>query len=101
MEIQEAIKVVRALADGFDPETRETLPADAVCRKALSVKALNRAVGALIAQQEREQHRPTGAGKYWSGAEDAKVCEEVCKGMDFRELPRPITGVCRPSWRGG
>jgi|SRR5579863_4350053 len=88
VDIQEAIKVIRALADGLDPETNAALPEDSICRKALSVKALNRAVGSLIAQSEREQNRPTGAGRAWTGKEDAQVCEEVRKGMDFREIAK-------------
>jgi hypothetical protein len=31
MEIQEAIKVIRALADGVNPETREGLKDDSIC----------------------------------------------------------------------
>ena len=32
MEIQEAIEVIRALANGQDPETGEALKDDSVCR---------------------------------------------------------------------
>jgi hypothetical protein len=88
MEIEEAIRVVRAMADGLDPETHESLAPESLCRKSLVVKALNRAVGALIAQHDREQNRPTGAGKYWTGKEDAEVCDEVRKGMDFRDIAK-------------
>jgi hypothetical protein len=88
METQEAIKFIRALADGLNPETGQALPEDSVCRTGQAVKALNRAVAALTAQQEREQNRPTNAGRYWSQAEDAQVCEEVRKGMDFKEIAK-------------
>ena len=71
METQEAIKFIRALADGLNPETGQALPEDSVCRSAQAVKSLNRAVAALTTQQEREQNRPTSAGRYWSQAEDA------------------------------
>jgi hypothetical protein len=54
MEIQEAIKVIRALADGVNPETRELLQADSACRNPQAVMALNRALAALITQQQRE-----------------------------------------------
>ena len=88
METQEAIKFIRALADGLHPETGQALPEDSVCRSAQAVKALNRAVAALTAQQEREQNRPTNAGRYWSQAEDAQVCEEVRKNVDFKEIAK-------------
>jgi DNA-binding NarL/FixJ family response regulator len=88
VETQEAIKFIRALADGLNPETGQSLPGDSVCRCAQAVKALNRAVAALTAQKEREQNRPTNAGRYWSSAEDTQVCEEVRKGMDFKEIAK-------------
>jgi hypothetical protein len=88
VETQEAIKFMRALADGLNPETGQALPDDSVCRNAQAVKALNRAVAALTAQQEREQNRPMNAGRYWSPKEDAQVCEEVRKGMDFKEIAK-------------
>src|SRR5579872_6926003 len=88
MDLQEAIKTIRALADGFDPETNHMLPGDSICRKPLSVKALNRAVGALIAEQQREKSRAGNAGKYWTGKEDAEVCEQVRGGMDFHDIAK-------------
>ena len=64
MEIQEAIKVIRALADGVHPETRESLHADSICRNPQAVMALNRALAALVTQQDRHRgggHPPTPA----------------------------------------
>ena len=46
MEILKAIKVIRALADGVNPETREPLTADSACRDPQAVMALNRALAA-------------------------------------------------------
>jgi len=77
MEIQEAIKVVRALADGVNPETREGLKDDSICRNPQVVVALNRALAALVTQQERELKKPVSAGQFWSRAEDKQVCEEL------------------------
>jgi len=88
METQEAIKFVRALADGLHPETGQPLPEDSVCRTHEAIKALNRSLAALTAQQQREQNRPMNAGRYWSQPEDAQVCEEVRKGMDFTEIAK-------------
>jgi hypothetical protein len=86
MEIQEAIKVIRALADGVHPETREVLKEDAVYRNPLVVMALNRALAALVTQEQRELKKPASAGQYWSRAEDKQVCEELRKGMSFDEI---------------
>ncbi len=62
MEIQEAIKVIRALADGVNPETRELLKDDSICRNPQAVMALNRALAALVILQERELKKPASAG---------------------------------------
>jgi len=55
MEVKEAITIVRALPDGVNPETRETCANDSVYRNPHVAKALNRAVAALLSQQERSQ----------------------------------------------
>jgi hypothetical protein len=47
MEIQETIKVIRAPTDGVNPETRELLKDDSICRNPQAVMALNRALAAL------------------------------------------------------
>jgi hypothetical protein len=88
MEIQEAIKVVRALADGVNPETREGLKDDSICRNPQVVVALNRALAALVTQQERELKKPVSAGQFWSRAEDKQVCEELHKGMNFDDIAK-------------
>jgi hypothetical protein len=74
MEIQEALKIMRALADGLSPETGEVLSADLVYQYAPVVRAFHRAVGALEIMEERERSRrapATNAGRSWSRAECA------------------------------
>ena len=88
METQEAIQVIRALADGLNPATREPLTTDSACRNPQAVMALNRALAALVTQQERELKKPAGAGRYWSRTEDQQVCEELRKGTNFDEIAK-------------
>lgn len=91
MEIQEAIKVVRALADGVNPETGEVLQNDSICKNPQVVTALNRAVGALEFLEQREKARrdqPGNAGKRWTRAEEEQVCEELRQGIDFHQIAR-------------
>jgi hypothetical protein len=88
MDNLEAIKVMRALASGLDPESDEALEAGSLCRRPLVVKTLNRALGALVQLEQREREKPTNAGRYWSRAEIAQVCEEVRKGVDFHEIAK-------------
>jgi hypothetical protein len=91
MEIQEALRIKRALADGVSPETGEALGADAVYQDAPVVRAFHRAVGALEYLQERERSGkipPANAGKSWSRAEDQQVCEELRRGIDFHQIAK-------------
>jgi hypothetical protein len=88
MEITEALPIVRALAGGVDPDNGAGLAADSICRRPQVVRALNRALGALLQAEEREQNRPANAGRYWSRQEDAQVCAEVRRGIDFHEIAK-------------
>jgi hypothetical protein len=88
MELQEAITTIRALADGLNPTTRETIDATDACRQPQSVKALNRALGALLAQQDREKRNPPNGGRTWSRTEDQQVCEELQQGKDINEMAK-------------
>ena len=88
METQEAVKIMRALANGVNPQTGEGLESASVCRHAETVKALNRALGALVQLEQRERSRPLNAGRTWTRAEDAQVCEEVKSGTDFHEIAK-------------
>jgi hypothetical protein len=88
MEIEDALKIMRALANGTNPETGEALEAGSVCRRPQTVKALNRAISALVEARCRESKRPMNAFRTWTRAEDAQVCEEVRKGMDFHEIAK-------------
>jgi hypothetical protein len=91
MEIQEAIHIVRRLADGLHPENGQVLGGDSPCQHPQAVRALNRAVQALEFQQERERLRrslPANAGKPWSNTEDAQICDELRRGVNFQEIAR-------------
>lgn len=88
MEIQEALKIMRALANGTDPETGQPLPEDSICRNQQTVRALNRAVSALVIVEEREKNRPANAFRYWSRSEEEKVCEELKQGLDFQQIAK-------------
>jgi hypothetical protein len=58
MEIQEALRVMRALASGVSPETGVSMEADSVYRQPETVKALNRPLGALVQMEQRERNKP-------------------------------------------
>lgn len=88
MDIEAAIECIRALANGINPETKEPLEETSVCRRPLAIKALNRALASLVAQQERLSKRPSNNGRAWSPAEDGQICEALRKGMDFHEIAK-------------
>ena len=79
MEIQEALQIVRKLADGIHPETGKVLQTDLPVSAAAGSPRLHRAAGALEFQDERERAKkflPANAGKSWSNQEDAQICDE-------------------------
>jgi len=91
MEIQEALEIVRKLANGVDPETGSRLADSSTYQHPPVIRALDRAVQALEFQQERERARkslPANAGKSWSGQEDSQICEEIRRGISFQEIAR-------------
>src|SRR5437763_5814466 len=79
---------MRGLANGKDPRDGEVLEERPVCRQPHTVRALNRAISALVARQGRETKRPRNAFRTWTRAEDAQVCEELRQGMDFRDIAK-------------
>jgi hypothetical protein len=89
MEIQEALAIVRKLADGTHPETGAALPSDCLYQHPQAVRALHRAAVALEFQEERERTKrflPKNAGKAWSSQEDAQICDELRQGISFDQI---------------
>jgi hypothetical protein len=88
MDISETLKIVRALANGLDPESGANLDASSTCRKPQVIKALNRAISSLVQEHKREERKPVNAFRRWTQTEDMQVCEEVRSGMDFHEIAK-------------
>ncbi len=89
MEIQEALIIIKKLADGTHPETGAVLPGDSLYQHPQSVRALNRAVAALEFQEQRERAKrflPKNAGKPWLNQEDAQICDELRHGISFDQI---------------
>jgi len=65
METEKAIDVLRALADGIDPDTGEVMPSDSPYQQASTVRALYAALAALSQQEKlngRKRRGPSNAG---------------------------------------
>jgi hypothetical protein len=88
MDIQAALRIMRALANGTNPENSEPLESNSICRQPVVIRVLNRSIAALVAAKERERNRPTHAFRTWTRAEDAQVCEEVRKGIAFDDIAK-------------
>jgi hypothetical protein len=88
MELHEAIATIRTLADGLHPTTRAPLDPNDACRLPQAIKALNRALSALLALQDWETRNPANSGRAWSRAEDRQVCDEVGQGKDINEIAK-------------
>lgn len=91
MEISEALEIMRKLANGQHPESGLVITNDSLLQHPQAIRALNRAVGALEFQLERERARrslPANAGKAWSTHEDAQICDELRRGINFQEIAR-------------
>jgi hypothetical protein len=88
MDVPEALKIIRSLANGVDPESGKMVHENSICRKPAIVKALNRAISSLVHEQKREQRKPSNAFRAWSRTEDAQVCEEVRGGKDFHDIAK-------------
>ena len=86
MGTEDAIKIMRALANGQNPENGEVLKAGDPCLSAESVKALNKALSALIQQEQWEKNRPPNAFRTWTRSEDTQVCDELRKGIALDEM---------------
>src|SRR5581483_177762 len=89
MEIVDALKIMRALADGVNPETGEVLQADSIYQNPQNVRALHRAVSAMEYAEERERNKkllPQNAGRPWSREEEQQVCDELRNGINFQEI---------------
>jgi hypothetical protein len=90
MEIQEALRIMRALANGVNPQTGEALEADSVCRQPETVKALNRALGALAQLEQRERARPANAAGRGLEPKMRKSAKKSGAASTSTKSPRPI-----------
>jgi hypothetical protein len=88
VENQESLIVIRALASGLDPDSNEPLQSESICRRPRVVRALNRALASLLEIEHRERDRPPNAGRSWTREEDAQVCAELRRGIDFQEIAK-------------
>ena len=91
MDVAEAIRIIKALADGVDPFTSEAFPADSPYQQADTVRALYLALEALDQLDKtisKENRLPDNAGKPWQAQEDEDLIIAFDDGVTIQELAR-------------
>ncbi len=91
MEVSQALKVIRILADGIDPTTGEVFDDDSPYQNPQVIRALFVAVKTLEKveeRQRREKSLPAKAGLPWSDEEDKQLVADFKQGVLIDELAR-------------
>jgi len=91
MQLEAALPIVRALADGINPVTGELYPDQSPYAEPRALRALYSAVDLMQKEIDREKRRerlPANFGKPWTADEDASLAAEFDSGAAFIEIAR-------------
>jgi hypothetical protein len=91
MQIDTALPIVRALADGVNPVTGEAYPEHSPYAEPRTLRALFSAVDLMQKEVEREKRRerlPANFGKPWSAEEDAQLTAAFDGGASIGDIAR-------------
>ncbi len=91
MQLDAALPIVRALADGINPVTGEAYPEQSPYAEPRTLRALYSAVDLMQREVERERRRallPANFGKPWTPAEDENLVAEFDARTPMIELAR-------------
>lgn len=91
MQLDAALPIVRALADGVNPITGEAYPPQSPYAEPRTLRALYSAIDLMQKEVEREKRRerlPANFGKPWTAEEDHAAAAEFDAGMPMAEMAR-------------
>jgi hypothetical protein len=91
MQLDAALPIVRALADGVNPITGEAYPEHSPYAEPRTLRALYSAVDLMSREVEREKRRerlPANFGKPWTQAEDEALIGEYDGDMVMIDIAR-------------
>jgi hypothetical protein len=91
MQLDAALPIVRALADGVNPVTGEAYPEHSPYAEPRTLRALFSAVDLMQKEVERERRRerlPANFGKPWTEGEDRLLATEFDAGASLAEIAR-------------
>jgi hypothetical protein len=89
MDLSEAIKIVRLLSEGIDPETKEVLERENTFNNPNVIRALHVALNALERVKKTESRKsdlPINSGKGWTAEEDESLLNSFDEGKSISEL---------------
>lgn len=84
MDINRAIEIIEALAEGIDPTTGEVLPDDNVCNKGEVVRAFYSVLESL--DRKAKKNIPQNAGKPWTKDDDVLLTQLYKEGLTIRRI---------------
>ena len=90
MEVTEARKVVRCLADGIDPLTGELFPINSPYQQPQVIRSLYMAVEAMSRQKKSKRLDPSHskAGSLWTPDEEGQLIEAFDSGMQIEDMAK-------------
>jgi len=91
MQLDAALPIVRALADGVNPVTGELYPEHSPYAEPRALRALYSAVDLMQKEIDRERRRerlPANFGKPWTVEEDGVLASEFDSGVTLPEIAR-------------
>ena len=89
MEIDQALEIIRTLADGIDPSTGEVYQSTSPYQNPQTIRALFLAISALEREQNRlrrQRDLPTNAGRSWLEDEVRNLLKSFDEGKTIEEL---------------
>jgi len=91
MEKIEALKIIRALAEGVDPQTGEVFSDDSPYQNAQIVRALFAATDApeiALKKKMKKRNLPERTGKPWADDESQLLIKQFDDGLPITEIAR-------------
>lgn len=91
MNIHDALKIIKILADGIDPATGELFEENSPYQHPQVIRALFAAISILEREEVREKRirlLPANAGKSWTKEEDDGLVAAFNQGVKVNDLAR-------------
>jgi hypothetical protein len=91
MQLDAALPILQALADGVNPLTGEAYPGDSPYAEPRTLRALYSAVDLMQREIEREKRReklPANFGKPWGPEEDKQLADDFDAGITLPDIAR-------------